>query len=40
MLLANENGTDNWFSRIKHILCNNGFGIVWIFKGVGNEKDP
>ena len=31
-------GKNNWVTNIKDLLCKNGFGIVWMFKGVGNEK--
>lgn len=33
-----ENGSENWVSKIRDLLCSNGFGIVWLFKEVGNEK--
>ena len=33
-----EKGSDNWVTDIKTLLMTNGFGIVWLHKGVGNEK--
>ena len=33
-----EQGLENWVTNIKHVLESNGFGIVWLFKGVGNES--
>ena len=38
LLLASEQGSENWVSQIKRLLEVNGFGIVWLSKGVGNEK--
>ena len=38
LLVLSENGSTNWVSDIKHLLCSNGFGIVWLCNGVGNEK--
>ena len=29
---------DNWISTVETLLCTNGFGIVWIFKGKGGDK--
>ena len=34
-----SSGKNNWVTHIREILCTNGFGIVWIFKSVGNEKN-
>ena len=31
-------GKSNWVTCIRDLLCKNGFGIVWMFKSVGNEK--
>ena len=31
-------GKCNWVSDVKNLLCTNGFGIVWLFKGVGDDK--
>ena len=33
-----EQGLNNWVTNVKHVLESNGFGIVWLFKGVGNES--
>ena len=30
-------GKDNWVTKIKNILCEHGFGIVWLFKGATSE---
>ena len=38
LLLASEQGSENWVSQIKRLLEVNGFGMVWLFKGVGHEK--
>ena len=38
MLLLSEEGKENWVSQIKRLLEVNGFGIVWLSKGVGCEK--
>ena len=39
MLKAQSNkGKDNWVTRIKNVLCENGFAIVWMFEHVTNEK--
>ena len=32
-----EKGNDNWATKIKKVLCENGFGIVWINESVENE---
>ena len=38
MLLDKCNkGYDNWATKIKKVLCENGFGIVWISENVENE---
>ena len=37
LLLSSEQGSRNWVTNIKDILEQNGFGIVWLFKGVGNK---
>ena len=31
-------GKTNWVSAVQNLLCTNGFGIVWIFRGVGDDK--
>ena len=31
-----ENGTRNWVTDVRMLLCANGFGYVWLFKSVGN----
>ena len=33
-----EGGKHNWVSSVRELFCTNGFGVVWMFKGVGNEK--
>ena len=39
MLLDHCNkGKDNWATKIKKVLCEKGFGIVWISENVGNEN--
>ena len=39
MLLDHCNkGKDNWATKIKKVLCENGFGIVWISENVENEN--
>ena len=38
LLSLSENGSTNWVSDLKYLLCSNGFGIVWLCNGVGNEK--
>ena len=38
MLLDNcKKGHDNWATKIKKVLCENGFGIVWINESVENK---
>ena len=32
------NSKDNWVSDIKRLLCSNGYGYVWLFRGVGCER--
>ena len=32
-----ETGKYNWVSNVRDLLCQNGFGYAWLFKGVGNE---
>ena len=31
-------GHTNWVTSVRDLLCQNGFGIVWMSKEVGNEK--
>ena len=39
MMLKNcENGKENWVSKVKNTLCENGLGIVWLFQSVENEN--
>ena len=39
MMLHNcENGKENWVTKIRNILCENGFGIVWLCQNVNNES--
>lgn len=33
-----ERGKETWATKIKMLLCTNGFGHVWISQGVGNRK--
>ncbi|KAK7108905.1 hypothetical protein V1264_013044 [Littorina saxatilis] len=33
-----DRGTDNWSARVRNLLCENGFGHVWTYGYVGNEK--
>ena len=37
MLKHCNDGKDNWASRIKKVLCENGFGHIWLFENVSNE---
>ena len=37
LITLSEQGSNNWVTKIKHVLESNGFGIVWLFKGVGND---
>ena len=32
-----KKGQDNWATKIKKVLCENGFGIVWINESVEDE---
>ena len=37
MMVSNcEKGKENWVSKIRNILCENGFGVVWLCKDVNN----
>ena len=39
MLLRHcEEGKDNWVTRIKKVLCENGFGFLWMCENVSNEN--
>lgn len=38
MYRLSEGGKHNWVSSVRELLCTNGFGVVWMFKGVGNER--
>ena len=39
MMLKNcEDGKDNWVSKVKNVLCENGFGIVWLSQSVNDEN--
>ena len=31
-------GNSNFFTCVQNILCNSGFGYVWLSKSVGNER--
>lgn len=33
-----EKGHINWVTQVKSLLCNCGFGLVWLFGGVTDEK--
>ena len=33
-----ERGKRNWVSEIRDLLCKNGFGYVWMYKGVGDTS--
>ena len=37
LLLQHESGQYNWVSNVQKLLCENGFGIVWLCQGVGCE---
>ena len=32
-----KKGHENWATKIKKVLCENGFGIVWMNESVENE---
>ena len=34
-----DGNSKNWVPHIKFLLCYNGFGYVWMYGGVGNEKN-
>ena len=36
--LTLKSNSKNWVAQIKFLLCYNGFGYVWMYGGVGNEK--
>ena len=38
MMIQNELGKNNWASKLKNVLSENGFAIVWMCQGVGNEQ--
>ena len=39
MLLRHcEEGKDNWVTRIKRVLCENGFGFLWMCENVSDEN--
>ena len=39
MLLDHCNkGKDNWATKIKKVLCENGFGIVWISENIEDQN--
>ena len=38
LLYLDSQGTPNWATDIKTLLCTNGYGIVWLFHTVGCEK--
>ena len=38
MLLQMEQGKDNWAFKVKTVLSEHGFGIVWLMQELGNER--
>ena len=38
LLAMHERGHVNWVTKLKSLLCECGFGLVWLFGGVANEK--
>jgi hypothetical protein len=38
LLQQHENGKFNWVSNVKKLLTENGFGIVWLSQGVGDNR--
>jgi len=38
LLNMTERGRVNWVTKVKVLLCDNGFGLVWLFGQVSNEK--
>ena len=34
-----ERGRDNWATKVKQVLMENGFGIVWMCQGVGHDLE-
>jgi hypothetical protein len=38
MLSQLEFGKENWAYKVKKVICEQGFGIVWMFQEVGNEQ--
>lgn len=38
LLSMHERGKTNWVTHVKSLLCECGFGLVWICGGVANEK--
>lgn len=38
LYLQDTRGRDNWVSKVKGLLFSNGFGYVWVYGGVGNER--
>jgi len=38
LLQMHERGKKTWVTNVKNLLCCSGFGYVWLFGGVGNEK--
>ena len=38
LLCDAQNGKINWVSRLKHLLESLGFGYVWLYQGVENDK--
>jgi Reverse transcriptase (RNA-dependent DNA polymerase) len=38
LLAMHERGNVNWVTKIKKLLCECGFELVWMFGGVANEK--
>lgn len=38
LLGMHDRGKTNWVSHVKSLLCDCGFGLVWLFGGVSDEK--
>ena len=38
LLGMHERGKTNWVTHVKSLLCECGFGLVWLFGGVADEK--
>ena len=38
LLAMHDRGHKNWVTHVKSVLCECGFGLVWLYGGVTNEK--